>query len=109
LLAILGAQHILHVSRIRVKAYIYKENENRNELAHDRNQRRYVVNTVMNVGSYQSSDCTSCHCCCLKVQIAPHLQAFYTTIAEEKNGKPIRISGFFGEMWNVLEQELKFK
>ena len=92
-----------------INAYIYKEDEDRIELAHDRNQLRYVVNTVMNFVSNQSSDCTSCYCCCFKIQMAPHLQAFYTTIAEEKNGKPIRISGFFGEMWNLLEQELKFK
>jgi hypothetical protein len=37
------------------------------------------------------------------------MATFYTTIVEEKNGKPITISGFFGEMWNLLEQELKFK
>lgn len=67
------------------------------------------MNTITNFVSYQTSDCTPCHCCCFKIEMAPNLQAFYTTIAEEKNGKPIRISGFFGEMWNVLEQELKFK
>jgi hypothetical protein len=89
--------------------YIYKQDDDRIELAHDRNQRRYVVDTAMNLVTNQSSDCNSRQRSCFKMQMALYLQAFYTTIAEEKNGKPIRISGFFGEMWNLLEQELKFK
>jgi hypothetical protein len=37
------------------------------------------------------------------------LQAFHTQIVEERNNKPIKISGFFGEMWKLLEERLEFK
>ncbi|XP_021923390.1 probable glutamate receptor [Zootermopsis nevadensis] len=37
------------------------------------------------------------------------IDAFYTNVVEESNNKPIKISGFFGEMWNTLEDQLKFK
>ncbi|KAJ4448493.1 hypothetical protein ANN_10509 [Periplaneta americana] len=34
---------------------------------------------------------------------------FNTQIIETKDKKPIKISGFFGEIWNMLQEELQFR
>jgi hypothetical protein len=49
-----------------INAYMYKQDKERIELAHDKNQRRYVVKTVMNLVKYQYSESTSCLAAVLK-------------------------------------------